>query len=381
MNIELKTPCYLYDLEKFKANIENFRTEVKKYYPNYRLGYSYKTNYFRRFCDAVNELGEYAEIVSPKEFEMAYVNDDVPLENIIYNGVIKDFANKLAVAKQGGIVNIENIAEFRQFVDWSNDQKFHLNLGVRLNVDIGSGIPSRFGIDVEGEDFKWLADADNRPYIHIRSVHGHFSQARSLQMFENRVSKMCHYADILGASIVDIGGNMFGNMKEYFKNQFDVIVPSFHDYAKAIGEKMRECCPDCSKVLITEDGTPIVSDAMHLMTSILNVKNIKGRVYIDIDTKREDVGASCITKNPAHIHFGKESNYVSHGMVSGCTCVEIDNIIRDYNGYANVGDKLLLLNIGAYSLNTTNDFITDGCEEFVDIRKYPEIREQIERTK
>lgn len=144
---------------------------------------------------------------------------------------------------------------------------------------------------------------------------------------------------------------------------------------------MRECCPDCSKVLITEDGTPIVSDAMHLMTSILNVKNIKGRVYIDIDTKREDVGASCITKNPAHIHFGKESNYVSHGMVSGCTCVEIDNIIRDYNGYANVGDKLLLLNIGAYSLNTTNDFITDGCEEFVDIRKYPEIREQIERTK
>ena len=179
---EIQTPVYICDIKAFKGNITDFRKAVNKYYPNYHMGYSYKTNYYQDFCKAVDKLGEYAEVVSPKEYHYAKklgIRDD----NIIYNGVIPDFANKLNVALNGGIVNIENLHEFKNFVDWSNAKQRHIELGVRLNFDIGNGVISRFGFDTTGEDFQFLLNKYNYPFIAIKSVHCHISQARSLEFF------------------------------------------------------------------------------------------------------------------------------------------------------------------------------------------------------
>ena len=131
---------------------------------------------------------------------------------------------------------------------------------------------------------------------------------------------------------------------------------------------MKKYYPDESKMLITEDGTPIVSSAMHLLATIIDVKKIQDKTFIVLDTKREDVGASCLCKSPSYLHFGKQSNYVENAVVFGCSCVEIDYLIREYNGYANIGDKVLIRNIGAYSYNTTNNFITYGCRNVLQMK-------------
>ena len=361
---EIQTPAYICDIKAFKGNIIDFRKAVSKYYPNYHMGYSYKTNYYRMFCEAVDKLGEYAEIVSPKEYRYAKelgVRDD----HIIYNGVIPDFANKLNVALNGGIVNIDNLDEFKSFVDWSNDKQRNIKLGVRLNFDIGNGFVSRFGFDTTGEDFKYLLNNENFPFITIKSVHCHISQARNLEFFRKRVKNMITFADTLGASIIDIGGNMFGRMDDVFKEQFNEYVPTFEEYAEAIGTEMAKAYPNGEKMLITEDGTPVASNAMHLLATVIGVKKVQGKTIIVLDTKREDVGASCICKSPSYLHFGKSTNLVEHATVFGCSCVEIDYLIRDYSGPVNIGDKILIRNIGAYSYNTTNNFITHGCRNVV----------------
>lgn len=364
-NDKIKTPCYLVDVNAFKKNISDFRDAVKRYYDNFHIGYSYKTNYYAPFCNAVREMNEYAEIVSPKEYKYANMLC-VPDSRIIYNGVIDDFENKLNVAKAGGVVNIENMREFVQFVKYTNLNKENLKIGVRLNFDLGNGNVSRFGFDVESSEFDYILDKSKHPYLDINSVHCHYSCARSLDMFKKRVEISAKYAKLLGAKIVDIGGNMFGRMDESFKMQFAEYVPTFEEYAEAIGTTMAENFPNRDVMLVTEDGTPLCSNAMHLLASILDVKNIRGNKFVVLDTKREDVGASCITKNPSYHHFGKKQNKID-AVVFGCTCVEIDYLIREYQGYANIGDQLLIRNIGAYSLNTTNDFITYGCNQFVNV--------------
>lgn len=364
---EIQTPAYICDIKAFKGNITDFRKAVNKYYPNYHMGYSYKTNYYKDFCLAVDKLGEYAEVVSPKEYHYAKelgIRD----KNIIYNGVIPDFANKLNVALNGGIVNIDNIDEFRNFVDWSNAKQRSIELGVRLNFDIGNGIISRFGFDTTGKDFEFLLDKENYSFITIKSVHCHISQARSLGYFRKRIQSMIKFADTLGATIIDIGGNMFGRMDDSFKEQFNEYVPSFKEYAEVIGLEMANAYPNAEKMLITEDGTPVVSNAMHLLATVIGVKNVQGRTFIVLDTKREDVGASCICKSPSYVHYGKDSNHVENAVVFGCSCVEIDYLIRGYNGPANIGDKILIRNIGAYSYNTTNNFITNGCRSVVQMK-------------
>lgn len=364
---EIQTPAYICDIAAFKGNITDFRKSVKKHYSNYHMGYSYKTNYYRKFCETVDKLGEYAEVVSPKEYHYA---KEIGIEdrNIIYNGVIPDFGNKLNVSLNGGIVNIDNLQEFRNFIEWSNAKQRKIKIGVRLNFDIGNGIISRFGIDTTGDDFKFLLDKSNYPYLSIKSVHCHISQARSLAYFRKRVQNMAKFADILNASIIDIGGNMFGRMDESFKAQFGEYIPTFEEYAEVIGSEMKKYYPDESKMLITEDGTPIVSSAMHLLATIIDVKKIQDKTFIVLDTKREDVGASCLCKSPSYLHFGKQSNYVENAVVFGCSCVEIDYLIREYNGYANIGDKVLIRNIGAYSYNTTNNFITYGCRNVLQMK-------------
>lgn len=374
----LKTPVYICDTRQFKKNITDFREAIKTHYPNYHMGYSFKTNYYEGFLKAVMNLGEYAEVVSPKEFGLARAND-FDYKEIIYNGVIEDFEFKLRAAENGGIVNIDNLDEFKTFVDYSNAQKKCINLGVRLNIDIGSGIFSRFGIVMDGNDFRWLADKSNHPYINIKSVHCHLSQARSLDYFKLRVEKMAEASRILGADIIDIGGNMFGKMDKAFEAQFPEHVPTFEEYAEAIGKTMAKEFPKGDVLLITEDGTPVVSNAMHLLAKVISIKTIRSQQVIVLDTKREDVGASCITKIPSTINVGgcnpDQRIEATDAIAFGCTCVEIDYLLRKYNGPIGKGDKLLFLNIGAYSLNNGCDFITNKprCIKADDVPDYVKI--------
>lgn len=374
----LKTPVYICDTKQFKKNITDFRDAIKTHYPSYRMGYSFKTNYYEGFVKAVKKLGEFAEVVSPKEFAIA-VKAGFELNEIIYNGVIDDFENKLDVARTGGIVNVDNMDEFKKFNDYCNEQNEHLEIGVRLNIEIGSDVFSRFGIVIDSDDYLWLADKKNHPFVDIKSVHCHLSQARSLEYFRRRVKIMANAARVLGASVVDIGGNMFGKMDKAFEAQFPEHVPTFDEYAEAIGKTMIKEFPKGDVLLITEDGTPVVSNAMHLLAKVIGIKDIRGQQVIVLDTKREDVGASCITKIPSTLNIGgadpDQRIEATDAIAFGCTCVEIDYLLRKYNGMIGVGDKLLFLNIGAYSLNNGCDFITNKprCIKAEDVPDYAKI--------
>ena len=110
---DIKTPAYICDIDAFKQNVTDFRNAVKKFYPNFKLGYSFKTNYYQGFCNAIKELGEYAEVVSPMELDYAINTIGFKKNEVIYNGIINDVCGKVSIAKDGGIVNIDNLHEFK----------------------------------------------------------------------------------------------------------------------------------------------------------------------------------------------------------------------------------------------------------------------------
>ena len=359
---ELETPAYIIDTQKFRKNLCDLRDEFKAIYPNYHIGYSYKTNYLKDYTDIIVAENEFSEVVSHSEYVMAKergVRDDM----IIYNGVVDDFKTKLVVAKHGGIVNVDNICEFKKFVNASGKDNL-LNIGVRLNFDIGNGVDSRFGVDTESDDFIWLANKANHPYVKIKCVHFHIGEGRDLESFRRRICGLIKYANILDAKILDIGGNMCGPMFPEYKMQFGYHIPTFEEYARVVAGEMRNAYPNCEKVLITENGTSLVADTMHLLASIIAIKKIRDKTYITIDTKMHDVGSSCIHKSPAYEHFGNSENFVEHGILVGSTCLDIDRIVKDYNGPANIGDKVLIKGIGAYSNNCSSDWIVGRVSSF-----------------
>lgn len=351
---DLKTPLYIADKSDFKRNITDFITAFRKYYPNYNIGYSFKTNYCEDFINVVKEVCGYAEVVSPKEYQLAR-NYGFDYSQIIYNGVIPDLEDKIRCANHGGIVNVDNVGELGSLLGICTSP---LAIGVRLNFDIGNGVVSRFGIDVESKGYQEIIELQRRGLIRVKCVHCHISYARGLSFFKKRAELMAQYAKELGASIVDIGGNMFGRMDDSLKVQYGEYVPSYEEYAKVIGEIFAREFPNGEVQLITENGTPIVSTSMSLLATIIGKKVIKGRTMLVVDCKRDDVGFVCHTKNPTCNVFTDAGDYVERATIYGCTCIENDIIHRDYSGYANIGDKILISNVGAYGCNVANGFIT-----------------------
>lgn len=356
---DLKTPLYIADKSDFKRNITDFIAAFRKYYPNYNIGYSLKTNYCEDFINVVKEVGGYAEVVSPTEYQMAR-NYGFDYSQIIYNGVIPDLDDKLRCANHGGIVNVDNVGELGSLFGISTSP---LAIGVRLNFDIGNGVVSRFGIDVDSKDYKEIIELQRRGLIRIKCIHCHISYARGLSYFKKRAEMMATYAKELGANIVDIGGNMFGRMDGSLKVQYGEYVPSYEEYAKVIGEVFAREFPNGEVLLITESGTPIVSTSMSLLATIIGKKVIKGKTMLVVDCKRDDVGFVCHTKNPPCAVLADSGDYVEHATIYGCTCIENDIIHRDYSGYANIGDRIAISNVGAYGCNVANDFIMPkpGC--------------------
>ncbi len=363
---DIKTPVYVYDGRALEKNISDMLQIVQSYYPKFRIGYSYKTNYFPGFLRIAKEHGLYAEIVSQDEYWLAKDVGNID-SNIIYNGVIDDLANKLFVAHAGGIVNIENMAEMRKFIDYTNDNMVKLEVGIRVNFDVGNGLISRFGIDVDSKDFEWLANPSNHPYLTFKCVHFHLGGARAPEYFRARVRKTVEIARMLGARIVDIGGNIYGRMGDDFKAQLPFEAPSLEDVCTAIGQEMQSVCPDNDIELIAECGSPLVSDAMHLLTTITNVHSVRGQTFLTCDCRNTDAGWSISKYDPSREYFGIDKNTVHDAIVCGCECREKDILIRKYTGPADIGGKLMIRNVGSYSYSVVNNFISPGCHKCIPI--------------
>ena len=89
-------PLYVFDETAFINNYNSFVSCFQKAYPNYRISYSYKTNYTPYICKLIKENGGYAEVVSEMEYNIArkigYDNS-----KIIFNGPDKGQAGVDAV--------------------------------------------------------------------------------------------------------------------------------------------------------------------------------------------------------------------------------------------------------------------------------------------
>ena len=367
---DLKTPYYIYYADEFIDNYKRLEHAFQTVYPQYRIAYSFKTNYTPAVCELVKELGGYAEVVSDMEYTLAKkigFND----EHIIYNGPGKGGLMEQCILNNV-LVNIDNLAEIDRVCRLaSQHQNRIINIGIRVNFDIENGLLSRFGLDVEGESFQEALDRLNEcENVYIQGLHFHISRARNLEAWRKRIERIIEIADNYfdyGLSYIDIGSGMFGQMDAELQEQFE-NVPTYEEYANAVARIMLERFKDVPEherpLLFTEPGTTVVSKYFHLFTKVLDVKNIRGKKFALLDCSFHNVGEICgLKKVPMHISKTSDS-YTSCECVSaeeidlvGYTCLEQDIICRNYKGELEKGDLIELYNVGGYSIVLKPPFI------------------------
>lgn len=366
---EYGTPMYLLDLDVFKRNYQELERAYQKQYKPFRIAYSFKTNYTPAICKTVKDLGGYAEVVSDLEYQMAKRYGFDP-GDIIVNGPGKMYGIR-EMLEDGAMVMLDNSDELDRAIGTAKELDFPVNIGFRLNFEIGAGKNSRFGFDVlSGETEAEIIRARNSRNIKIRGIHFHLSGARSVEAWKKRAEKMIEYAGKLlmpeECKIIDLGSGMFGHMDSSLAKQFQTRIPTFEEYAEAVAGTFAKYYQNRKEKpqLVAEPGTTIVANTTDYITKVIAVKTIRERAIAIVDGSVQQLGELGKKKAlPLTIIHGNEGKHVIRDAeITGYTCLEDDILYRNCPEPVGTGDYIILGNAGAYSNVLKPPFIQAGCK-------------------
>lgn len=388
LRCEFGDAFYLLDSEQFRKNFLELKDTFQSIYPNFNIAYSYKTNYTPKFCKIVNELGGYAEVVSEMEAELA-IRCGVEPTRIIWNGPIKNLDKLKEYIFMGVTVNIDSLSEAKYIEELADKTDKELNVGIRCNYDVNDGVVSRFGFDVDGDDFNEVLDIVTKTAnLHFVNFQCHFAK-RQVEYWPARAKGMLDLIDHLGIipERIDIGGGLFGKMEDSLKAQFNAEIPDYKAYAQAAATQFADYFKDrdYKPELVIEPGSAVVGDCMKFVGTVKTIKNVRGKYIASVLGSQKNISMSGVNPPMKVIHMSEGRTYTDMDLV-GFTCIEGDVLYRNYTGELAVDDAVVISNCGSYSLVMKPPFILpnfpvlDICGENVEVIKRAETFDDIFHT-
>ena len=356
---------YLLDTEQFAKNYHHLLNAFRSIYPKTFIAYSYKTNYIPRLCQLVDELGGYAEVVSDMEYEITQ-RLNIPINKVHLNGPYKNTAVSKEIILGGGYVNLDDYVEVPAILELAEEHPDHIiKIGLRCNFNINDGITSRFGFDVEKPSFRELIKKlTGKGNIRISGIQCHFA-TRALETWQPRaegISKITKEHLLELPDHIDLGGGLYGNMKESLREQFGTMIPTFEEYAQKAAKMISIQFADSDQQpdLFIEPGSALVGDAMLFVAPVVNIKDIRGKAIATLLGSVYNINPTLNKKNPPISVFsnGDNERVIYHNLdFGGYTCIEGDYLYKGYNGPLKVGDLVVFENVGSYSVVLKPPFI------------------------
>lgn len=350
-----ESPLYVFHKDDFIENYNQLLNAIRKIYPKYNIAYSYKTNYTPGICKTVKELGGLAEVVSEMEYNLAkkigYKNDE-----IIFNGPVKG-ESLYEHLENGGVINIDNLDELSRIIVFANyylDKEY--KVAFRVNLDVGQGFISRFGIDTTNGDLdKAIKIVLNQKNLKLVGLHCHIGRSRGIDAWKKRVNLILDLVDRYfdkTPEFIDLGSGMNSIMEPELAEQFSGEIPTYEEYADVIGGTMKSKYGNLpyeeQPLLLTEPGTTVVSGYLTFLSKVVSIKNIKGKNFAVLDGSDGNIGDICRLKQLPISVYSNGKEYKGVDFV-GYTCIEHDVMYKSYSGKLSVGDIVEFRNVGSYS--------------------------------
>lgn len=356
---QLQTPFFRMKERDLLYDIALLKNSLAKNWGNYIAGYSVKTNSLPWLLTFLKKEGFYAEVVSKTEYELA-AELGFPDNNIIYNGPIKDRKVFETVLLAGGYVNLDSGCE----LDWMEElsmlypnRRFHI--GLRVNCDIAALCPEERLVEEEGGRFGYcyengvLKNAIDRlsslPNVLVAGLHLHSStQSRTVEVFGALAKMAVQIAKEydLALDYIDMGGGYFGGREDK---------PDYRDYFREICKELSAFFRPEKTVLIAEPGVSLISRATTFETSVMDVKDIRGRKFVVTDGSRTNLNP-LVTRHvyPHHIEYISDKSLRKTEptqWICGATCMEYDRLFEITEDAELIpGDKIIYDTAGGYTM-------------------------------
>lgn len=356
---QLQTPFFHIKEEDLLYDISILKEALSQNWGNYIMGYSVKTNSLPWLLNYLREQGFYAEVVSDTEYDLV-TRLGFSGKQIIYNGPIKDRKVFETVLLAGGYVNLDSNYELEWMEELSSlypNRRF--KIGLRVNCDLAALCPLEKLVEEEGGRFgycyenKVLKAAILRlhalPNVRVAGLHLHSStQSRTVHVFGALAKMAVQIAEEYDLSLeyVDMGGGYFGGRDDK---------PDYRDYFKEICKELSARFDPKETVLIAEPGVSLISRATTFETSVIDVKEIRGRKFVVTDGSRTNLNP-LVTRHvyPHHIEYISDTsvrNIESSQWICGSTCMEYDRLFEIKDGPALcAGDRIIYDTAGGYTM-------------------------------
>ena len=389
----LPTPYFLLDEPVLQRYFDMLTGALKENWSNYRIGYSFKTNSLPWLVNFYKKQGAYAEVVSKDEYGLAKYLGFKDSE-IIYNGPYKDEASFRAVVLAGGYVNVDSkwelewlaklSGELAEAEEQGNRKPHEIQVGIRVNFNLEQMCPGettmgeesgRFGFCYENGEFaKALREVQSLKGVRVSGLHLHSSsKSRSTAIFASIAKMACRLKREFDLQLdyVDIGGGYCGGMEGR---------PEYPDYFPVIaGELSKEFEKENTK-LIVEPGISLISKGSSFVTSVIDVRDIRGTRYLITDGSRFNIDATMI-KSSYLYHVERQKSkmpVLKKQEITGYTCMECDRLFTmEEQEELQVGDRIIYENVGGYTISLNPLFIQYFPDVYVkDQEKLTQVRKK-----
>ncbi|WP_283672585.1 pyridoxal-dependent decarboxylase [Clostridium perfringens] len=376
----LNTPCFIINKEEIKFNIDGMNRALKKYWNNYIIGYSCKTNSLPWVLNFMRKNNCYAEVVSSYEYKLAKKigYDD---KNIIFNGPNKSKDMFLRALDKGAILNIDS----RREIEWLKENSFNkeIKVGVRVNFDLENECPgetsfgkegSRFGFSYENKQLKKsINELNDIKNVKVIGLHIHnTAKTRSLKIYRaisNMACKIGEYFDY-DLDYVDIGGGFFGGVPGK---------PTYDEYIKEISECLSSFFNVKKTKLIVEPGSALIASPISFLSEVVDVKDTFAKRIVTVNTSRNTIDPFFAKSKYFFRDDCKSNNIINEQIICGYTCLDNDRLMKldNYKEFK-VGDRIIFDKVGAYSMCLAPMFIEPFSRVYVDLgnNKYELVREE-----
>ena len=356
------------DLPHFERTYRELLGELRARYAGCQLAYAYKANYAPRLAAAIDAQGGWAEVVSGLELQAARRSSVAP-QRVIVNGPYRAPGELADALAWGALVNLDGPAQLAALAELAAAGALHdARVGLRVSFEHPDVVPSRFGFDADGPEAAAAArTALALPGVRLVALHCHVStRSRAPATFAAIARRMVALGDRLfpsgGPELLDLGGGFCSRMPAELSAQFSAPVPTFAEYAAAVGGALAERWPagDGPTVLL-EPGVALAADAGYYVARVLEVRTLRSR-------RLALVAGSELTVKPTRHGLRLPVRRVAcpaprrpavEGPLDlvGYTCMERDLLREGFPEPLAVGDFVVFGNVGAYTSVLSPPFI------------------------
>jgi len=366
------SPLFIVSADSIKKNLKTFQAAFSDKYPKVVVAYSYKVNYLPGILDVIHKRGAWAEVASGFEYEIAK-NLHVPGDSIVFNGPYKKKEELEKAINERALINVDHLDEIEQLEEIASALGKTINIGIRLNMEVGiDQLPDRFGFNLESEEAaRVVTRCSEKGLLNIAGLHVHLTsyivEKESDDNIPAKGIKLIWPKDYEAYRKAAQKTVCFANeIKEKFGIKIEYIdmgggfptVDSIYPYVDAIvGSIVQGFNKNDLPLLILEPGRAIVSDAAHLITTVVAAKEFPNGQRAAVIDAGINLLPTSYWKYQDIEYFNNSGSTFEETIVYGPLCLQTDIVSKTELPKLRAGDRLLVKNVGAYNIPQSSTFI------------------------